>query len=98
MLAIDFDSVFNLEDESVKGNFRKIEASGLKKLFDVTSQEIFSYELLCIYENNSIFENGNILMSVHDHTLVVDENGNILMPTSSSCRMRESSFSQKYLH
>lgn len=37
------------------------------------SQEIYTYEMLCIYENNTVSDEGKILMSIHDNTLLVDE-------------------------
>lgn len=71
VIAIDFNYVFNLEYESIKEVLRLVEASILKKFFFASSQEIYSCELLCIYENISIFEDRKILMTIHDHILVV---------------------------
>lgn len=81
-IEMDFDSVFILEDESIKEFFRLVEVSGLKKFHSASSQEIYSYELLCIYENISINDNENIAMTVHDHTLLVDEEFFISIPTA----------------
>lgn len=38
-----------------------------------SSQETYTYELMCIYENSTINDEGKIVMSVHDHTLLEDE-------------------------
>lgn len=72
-MAIDFDSVISMEDESIKVVFNKIEESRLKKFFNFSSHAIYSYELMCIYDNRKISEDRKVIMSVHDHSLVVDE-------------------------
>lgn len=34
---------------------------------------IYTYELPCIYENSTVNDEGKIMMSVHDHTMLLDE-------------------------
>lgn len=50
-----------------------MESYGLRKFLSAMSQEIYSYELLCIYENRIVNDEGKIFMRVHDHTLLVDK-------------------------
>lgn len=72
-IDVDFDFAFSLKNELDKDVFRLVEASGLRKFLLASSQEIYLYELLCIYENGTVNIEWNIIMSVLDHSLLLDE-------------------------
>lgn len=71
-MAIDFESVFSMEDESIIAIFKKLEEFGIKKFLSASSLEIFSFELLNVYDKSSILDDEKIQLLVSGQSLVIN--------------------------
>lgn len=52
--AIDFDSIYSMDDAGMIGVFKKIENSGLRKFFDLSSQALLIHTLTSSFENSFV--------------------------------------------
>lgn len=72
-LAVDFDSIYALGDEYVTKIFQCIEKSGLRNFLGGLSLEIYPDELLNIYGNSHINDEGAVAMRIGEFDISLDE-------------------------
>lgn len=70
--AIDFDSIAAMSDAGMRYVFNKIEESGLRGFFDISSQAFLVPNLLNSFENSYV-EDGKVVLNVDGHIGLIDE-------------------------
>lgn len=71
-LAIDFESIYSLEDPFIYEIFKKIESSGLKS-FLRSSLDIYVPELRCFYGRGVVSDERKIVMPLGKQYLLIDQ-------------------------
>lgn len=73
VLAMDFESIHALGDESVTRVFKCVETSGLRSFIEGLSLEIYPDELISIYGCSSISDEGAVVMKINEFDISLDE-------------------------